>query len=187
MNKFIAFLSLLIFFGCSKEQCVYDDYFINNQIEEKPILHIISANNSCDKLYLKGNLYYNGKEYKLNERVSIQDSLYSYTSENNQLIFDFSNKKRNGSLILDDSTKVQLNFFMDIESKNEKFRLFKIDDVENYYELNLSIVFVVSYKNGIVGSFVTGKEDNQWLVIRYKGFVPNKDYFYSIFHKAQLL
>lgn len=94
MNKFIIFILGFILFGCNKEECVYDDYFINNQIEEKPILHIISANNSCDKLYLKGNFYFKGKNYNVNNKISIQDSFYSYSSQNNQLIFDFSDKKK---------------------------------------------------------------------------------------------
>lgn len=96
-------------------------------------------------------------------------------------------RKKNGSLILDDSTRLLVKFFMDIEFKNRKFRLFKIDNVESYYQLNLSSVFVVNYNNGIVGSFITGKENNQWMVSRYQGFIPNEDYFYSIFQKGELL
>ncbi|MGV0997345.1 hypothetical protein [Empedobacter falsenii] len=187
MNKFIIFVLGLILFGCNKEECVYDDYFMNNQTDDKPTVYIVSSNNSCNELYLKGNFYYKGKDYSVNDRISIQDSFYSYSSQNNNLIFDFSDKKRNGFLLLNDSTRLQVKFFMDIEFKNRKFRLFKIDNVENYYQLNLSSVLVVNYNNGIVGSFITGKENNQWMVTRYQGFIPNKDYFYSIFQKGELL
>ena len=187
MNKVIIFVLGFILFGCSKEQCAYDDYFINNQTDDKPTLYVVSTNNSCNQLYLKGNFYYKSKDYEVNDRIFIQDSFYSYSSQNNQLIFDFSDKKRNGFLLLNDSIKLQVKYFMDIESKNKNFRLFKIDNIESYYQLNLSTVLVVNYNNGIVGSFVTGKENNQWIVTKYQGFIPNKDYFYSIFQKAQLL
>ena len=98
MNRVIAFVLGFILFGCSKEQCVYEDYFINNQTDDKPTVYVVSSNNSCNELYLKGNFYYKGNDYNVNDRISIQDSFYSYSSQNNQLIFDFSDKKRKGFL-----------------------------------------------------------------------------------------
>jgi len=57
MSKFIIFVLGLILFGCNKEECVYDDYFMNNQTDDKPTVYIVSSNNSCNELYLKGNFY----------------------------------------------------------------------------------------------------------------------------------
>ena len=77
-------------------------------------------------VYIPVYLYkfdYKGKDYYVNDRISIQDSFYSYSSQNNQLIFDFSDKKRNGFLLLNDSIRLQVKFFMDIEFKNRKFKL----------------------------------------------------------------
>ena len=53
MNRVIAFVLGFILFGCSKEQCVYEDYFINNQTDDKPTVYVVSSNNSCNELYLK--------------------------------------------------------------------------------------------------------------------------------------
>ena len=48
MNRVIAFVLGFILFGCSKEQCVYEDYFINNQTDDKPTVYVVSSNNSCN-------------------------------------------------------------------------------------------------------------------------------------------
>ena len=39
----------------------------------------------------------------------------------------------------------------------------------------------------IVGDFIVAKENENWYVINYEGYIPNEKYFFSIFQSAELL
>lgn len=187
MIRIFLFLTLLTFLSCNKDSCTLDENFLEKNVKIKPDLLITSENGSCDKLFLKGNFYYQSNEFNIKYGINLKDSTYSYPSNPNDFIFDFSQKKRQGILKINDSLKLPVFYFMDIKSEDSTFRLFKIDNIESYENLDLSMVFVVNYHYGIVGEFVTSKEKGIWQAINYKGYIPNKKYFYSIFEKAELL
>ncbi|SHF50601.1 hypothetical protein SAMN05443633_104431 [Chryseobacterium arachidis] len=77
-------------------------------------------------------------------------------------------------------------FFNDIISDKNKFRLFKIDNVGNYFTLNLSKVYITNYKYGIVGEFILTKENDEWLITNIVGYFPNNNLFLSKFRKVKL-
>ena len=52
---------------------------------------------------------------------------------NNNVLFDFSSKKRLGFLEINKKTNLQVNFLMDITSNYKKFRLFEVKNIDKYY------------------------------------------------------
>ncbi|MGV0752011.1 hypothetical protein [Empedobacter brevis] len=187
MFRIIILIILLSFYGCKKDECVFNEKFVDNKTEDKAKIFIKSSKYSCNKLILKGDFFYLEKDFNLIHNIILADSAYYYSENKNDILFDFSKTKKSGELKLNDSLKLQIKYFLDIPSNEGNFRLFKIDNVSTYYNQILSFVFVTHYRYGIVGYFVTGKEADQWYVINYKGYIPNEKYFYSIFKKAELL
>ena len=187
MKRYSTYLVILLLFNCKKVDCIFDNNF--NQVYERnvlPDLTIKSNDNNCNELVLTGDFGYFLKEYKIKKKLNIKDSLYRYNSNEN-ILFDFSNNKSDGVLNINDSINLKVKFFMDIKSKQINFRLFKTDNVSNFYTLNLSKVYITNYNYGIVGEFIVGKEDNEWVVVGLKGYIPNEKYFFSIFKKVELL
>lgn len=187
-RSIIKMLFILIAILSCNEKCDYDEDFLNNNIEIKPRLLITSNNSSCNELFLKGYFFYNWSEFDINKKIHLSDSAYLYTSSNNNnILFDFSEKKKIGVLKVNDTLKLSINYFMDIKSTDGTFRLFKVDKIGKFHDLNLSNVFITNYNYGIVGDFVAAKENDKWYVINYEGYIPNEKYFFSIFQPAKLL
>ena len=111
--------------------------------------------------------------------------VYTY-GENNNVLFDFSSKKRLGFLEINKKTNLQVNFLMDITSNYKKFRLFEVKNIDKYYTLNLSKVYIVNYNYGVVGEFLLARENGKKIAISPIGFIPNEKIFYQIFSKAKL-
>lgn len=187
MFRIIILIILLSFYSCKKDKCVFNKKFLHYNTEEIPEIFIKSSKYSCNELVLEGIFFYQELDFNLVHNITLADSAYYYSDDKNNILFDFSEKKKSGELKLNDSLKLQIKYFLDIPSNEGDFRLFIINNVNQYYNEKLSFVFVTHYKYGIVGHFITGKEIDKWYVIRYKGYIPNEKYFYSIFEKAQLL
>lgn len=189
IERILVFLFILItIFNC-KEECVFNEGFLSEKANfNKPKLLITADNySSCNELLLKGKFYYDGNKYDIADKIYLNDSTYLYTSSKNDIIFDFTEMKNAGVLKVNNNLELPINYFMDIKSNEGIFRLFKIDEIGKFHELNLSIVFVVNYNYGIVGNFIAAKENENWYVIDYDGYIPNEEYFFSIFQSAELL
>ena len=160
---------------------------MNKNAEVKPRLLITSNNRSCNELLLKGSFYYYWEEFNIESNIYVSDSAYLYTSSKDNIILDFSAKKRDGVLRVNDTLRLSINYFMDIKSNEGTFRLFKVNEIGKFHELNLSFVFVANYNYGIVGNFIAAKENENWYAVNYEGYIPNEKYFFSIFQSAELL
>ena len=186
MNNANLILIILLLYSCSNKNCEFNNSVFQNETEEKPEIILKSSKKSCSKFILNGAFFYNEKNINLSHNISLKDSTYYYENESD-ILFDFSIIKKSGELKLNDSIKLPINFFLEIPSNEGNYRLFKINNIGKYYDQNLSFIFVTHYRYGIVGSFFLGKELENYYVIKYKGYVPNKKYFYSIFKNAELL
>lgn len=186
-NKILLIIGVFIILSCQNKECNFDNSFLLKNSATMPDLVITSSKNSCNELLVNGNFRYNLKIYKIVRDLALQDSTFKYMNYKEDIfLLDFTTKKRSGKLILNDSIILNTNFYMDIYSNNQKYRLFKIEDIGKYYTLNLSKIYIANYCFGIVGELTIGKENNHWYVFDNKGYIPNKEYIYSIFQNAKL-
>ncbi|KPH14112.1 hypothetical protein [Chryseobacterium sp. ERMR1:04] len=183
VNTIILCTLWLFFLNCEKKQDIIDDSFSNKYKTNKTSL-VINSNNKNNETYMTGIFKYFSNNYSINHQLYIKDSVYYY--DKNKILFDFSSNKKSGSFDLNDSLNLKTLFFSDIISDENKFRLFKIDNVGNYYTLNLAKVYIANYKYGIVGEFIVTKENNEWLITNIIGYFPNNNLFLSKFKKAKL-
>lgn len=184
MNKVYSFLLLISIWSCNSSDCFFNDSFLSKQEQKEFSLIITKGDSTCQDLKLDGDFFNYNTSYKISKPVSIQDSLY-VSSDN--ILFDFSQNKKSGILQLNDTLKVKIDFLYDIPFENENYRLFKTTAIDKYYKLDLFYVYITHYRYGIVGEFVLGKENDEWFSLHQKGYIPNKDLFYTIFKKGELL
>ncbi|WEK70995.1 MAG: hypothetical protein P0Y62_05415 [Candidatus Chryseobacterium colombiense] len=173
----------LFFINCKEKQDLIDYSFSKKYKISKTNL-VMNSNKEGSETYIIGKFEYFSNTYPVKNQIYIKDSIY-YDDKNN-ILFDFSSKKKSGLLIINDSLKLKISFFNDIISDKNKFRLFKINNIGNYYTLNLAKVYVASYKYGIVGEFIITKENNEWLITNTSGYFPNDNLFLSKFRKVKL-
>ncbi len=184
-NNFIYLFSVwILLYSCKEKKNSFDESFSKKNNYSLPNL-IITTNKSCNNLILKGNVSYFSNEYVLSRKLYINDSVYTY-SDNNKVLFDLSDKKKTGFLELNKEISLKVNFLMDMNSNNQKFRLFEIKNISKYYSLNLSQIYIVNYNYGIVGQFLYGYENGEKVAISPIGFIPNQEHFYQIFSRAKL-
>ena len=184
MKKLFLLLLLSFFIGCHSKECTYDDSFLDKNVKNELSLKIIQKENNCNNLRLIGDVLNYNKEYKINKELVIRDSSYSISDT---VLFDFSNKRNSGILRLNDSLKVNVDFLIDIPTDSVNFRLFKTSTIDHYYSIDLSYVFIVNYRYGIVGEFILGKENKEWFSSRHRGFIPNEQLIFTKFKKGELL
>lgn len=182
LNIVILCNFLLFFLSCKEKHEVIDNSFSKKYQVNKTSL-VINSNNKKNETYMIGKFKYFSNNYSIKKRIYIKDSIYY---DDNNILFDFSSKKRLGSFNINDSLNLKISFFNDIISDKNKFRLFKIDNVGNYYTLNLAKVYIANYKYGIVGEFILTKENNEWLVTNIIGYFPSDNLFLSKFTKVKL-
>ena len=174
---------LLFFLSCKENQDIIDNSFSKKYKINEPNL-VISSNNKENESYMIGKFKYFSNNFSIKNQIYIRDSIYYY--DKNKILFDFSIKKKSGTFNINDSLNLKISFFNDIISDKNKFRLFKIDNVGNYYTLNLAKVYITNYKYGIVGEFIVTKENNEWLITNIIGYFPNDNLFLSKFKKTKL-
>ncbi|MGE8556766.1 MAG: hypothetical protein ACN6OB_22820 [Chryseobacterium jejuense] len=173
----------LFFLNCKGKHDIIDNSFSKKFNVDKTSL-VINSNNEENQTFITGEFKYFSNNYSIKNQIYIKDSIYYY--DKNNILFDFSSKKEPGSFTINDSLHLKVSFFNDIISDQNKFRLFKIDNVENYYTLNLTKVYIANYKYGIVGEFIVTKENNEWLITNIIGYFPNNNLFLSKFKKVKL-
>ncbi|GAA5084166.1 hypothetical protein GCM10023210_03660 [Chryseobacterium ginsengisoli] len=173
----------MFFLNCEKKLATIDSSFSKRYKINKTSLTINSSNKE-NETYMIGRFKYFSNNYSIKNQVYIKDSIYY--DDKNSILFDFSSKKQAGSFTINDSLNLKISFLNDIISDKNKFRLFKIDKVDNYHTLNLAKVYIANYKYGIVGEFIVTNENDEWLITNVVGYFPNNDLFLSKFKKVKL-
>lgn len=173
----------LFFLNCEEKPNTIDSSFSKKYKISKTSL-VINSSNKENETYMIGKFKYFSNNYSIKNQIYIKHSIY-YDDKNN-ILFDFSSKKQSGSFTVNDSLNLKISFLNDIISDKNKFRLFKIDNVDNYYTLNLAKVYIANYKYGIVGEFIVTKENNVCLITNIMGYFPDNNLFLSKFKKAKL-
>lgn len=184
MNKIYRIFLLLLLWSCQSTECSFNSGYLEKSLQNELALKIVEIEKDCQDLLISGEIFTNKIAYSINSSLLIKDSTYIVSDE---LLFDFSQDKKSGFLQLHDSLKVSIDFLADIPFKNENFRLFKTNTIDQYYAINLSYVFVTHYRYGIVGEFILGNENGEYFSTLQKGFIPNEKLVYSLFKKAELL
>lgn len=186
MRFIYLILTITVFLlNCNSKDCFFDDSFLTENAKEKPMLLIKPATSACETFLLEGRMEYRYIDFKINKNLVFKDSTYFNSS--GDIVFDFRSNKSPGILKVNDSLSLKMEFLMDINDESETFRLFKIKEVDNFEGLNLDLVLVTNLKYGIVGQFITGYENEKWHYTRYLGYMPNEEYFKSVFKYAELL
>ena len=174
VNIIIVCSFWLLFFSCKEKQDIIDNSFSKKYKIKEPSL-VINSNIKENESYMVGEFKYFSNNFSIKNQIYIKDSIYYY--DKNKILFDFSIKKKSGTFNINDSLNLKTSFFNDIISDKNKFRLFKIDNVGNYFTLNLSKVYITNYKYGIVGEFILTKENDEWLITNIVGYFPNSNLF----------
>jgi hypothetical protein len=180
----IALCSFWLFFLNCKEKQDQIDYSFSEKYKISKTNLVINSNKEGSETYIIGEFKYFSNNYSIKNQIHIKDSIY-YDDKNN-ILFDFSSENKSGFLIINDSLKLKISFFNDVISDKNKFRLFKINNIDNYNTLNLAKVYIANYKYGIVGEFIITKENNEWLITNISGYFPNDRLFLSKFKKIKL-
>ncbi|MCD1117463.1 hypothetical protein [Chryseobacterium turcicum] len=179
-------LILILLINCKSDKCSFDNSFAISQ-ESVALPSLMITSNFCNELLLKGDFAYYLKGYKISKKLYLRDSVYSYqVSNNDTILFDYSSNRKNGHLKISNLRELNVKFFMDINFKSKNYRLFKIDDIDSFYTLKLSKVYITQYNYGIVGEFILAKENNEWIITNLKGYIPNEKKIFSIFKQRNL-